>query len=288
MEAASPETDSRDFRKPWWGLVALLPFTWALWQTERIPEGRSFAAASAKELAFDQYFVDLREVPAQPRVPVYFSFENRGTAPITLTSLKGSCGCLQPRLLNSQQRPLESGAQLQPEGRYVVYVDISTATEEPGPHDYSVTLEYQDSQGNPQQEKLGFALVIPERKVLVEPNQVLLYQFAGQSESRELTVTDARGQQLQIQSAELARPIPGVEVTLKGAQQTPAGFWQSQIEVALTQPVSSQRQTTFLLLRTSDPDYPLIRVPVLVQGTGTNPIQQVSGSTSVPPLPPPR
>ena len=229
----------------------------AVWGTERTPQPRPVEPATQRSLTFAQSGLNVRTVPPVGTFDVHFDFVNSGDRPLRIEELKPSCGCLRPRLYDDQ-REFKPGEQ----GRF--YVGVRTATEEPGPHRYSVTVNYND--GAPQSEEVQFRLVVPERKVLVEPAQLLFYQLSGTPDSRRVLVTDARGHDLQIQSVELSTPIKGVTATVEPRVRDDAGYWQTPIRVDVAAEFPPERQIAFLNLTTNDSEYPTIKVALMVQG----------------------
>ena len=116
-------------------------------------------------LAFEQYLVNQGDVGVAAVVGAKYYFTNTGTEPLTITKLDPSCGCLRPRLMpgksGKEKKTYEPG-----ESGYFV-VSVATANEVPGPHTYSVDVEYNDPQ--PRQTMVRFRLTLPEKKVTVDP-----------------------------------------------------------------------------------------------------------------------
>ena len=83
-----------------WCLIALLPLATAVGFDAVGTRPRPIATGSTPRpgLAFDQYLVNLGSVPAQAEHRAFFAFTNTGSSPITITALRPSCGCLDPRL----------------------------------------------------------------------------------------------------------------------------------------------------------------------------------------------
>ncbi|HUG89871.1 MAG TPA: DUF1573 domain-containing protein, partial [Planctomycetaceae bacterium] len=96
-------------------------------------------------LVFEQYLVNLREIPPMQEASARFAFANLGDEPLTITALEPGCGCLSPRLEKRTYRAGESGE---------FFVRIQTASEKPGRKEYAVTVRYTDSV--PRETKLIF------------------------------------------------------------------------------------------------------------------------------------
>ncbi|MCA9080014.1 MAG: DUF1573 domain-containing protein [Planctomycetaceae bacterium] len=264
----------------WWlcCLGGLVPAVLAAVGTESAPAARPVVAAEQASLSFAQYAVNHREIPAVARFDVHFDFANVGSSPVEIVELKPSCGCLTPRLFDEQVsfRPGE-------QGRF--YVSVGTATEDPGPHDYSVTVKYND--GAPREEVVRFQLEIPQQKVLVEPTQLLVYQLDEQPQTRQVIVTDARGGDLSITGAELSSSLQGVNVTVEPRVKSPEGFWQTPIRIDVAEDVPPSRQLASLRLRTNDPEYEQILVSVMIDGRKPTiqPVKAEQRRSTAPPLP---
>ncbi|MEZ5943774.1 MAG: DUF1573 domain-containing protein [Planctomycetaceae bacterium] len=266
-------------------MIGLAPAIAALLLSSRAPAGRTFQSVQVSAFTFDQFHVNLGEVPAQSTIPIHFGFENRGDHPVRIVEIKPSCGCLKPRVLNEQFADVTSKA-IPPGMRGEIYVEVATATEEPGNHQYSVDISYDD--GAARTETLRFKLDIPTQKVLVEPSQLLFYQLSGTEDSRDITVTDARGGDLTVLSAELSRPLEGVELMVNERQKTDNGFWASTISVNISAEVPVERQSAFVVLNTNDTDFPVLRVPLMVQGWKQTEQASPPVQLSAPALPSPR
>ena len=266
-------------------LAACLP-AFAAVLAGTVPQGRPFAAAPLKGLSFDQHHVDLLEVDPQPTIPVYFRFTTQSSGAVKILKLTPSCGCLHPRLFMGEEQflPKSESVTFESDTEGGIYVSVSTANEEPGPHDYSVEVDYDD--GQLRKELVTFHLVIPEQKILVEPNQLVVYQLDGAEATREVRITDARGGELEITKAYWSREIVGADLQIGARVKTSDGYWSIPVEVSVAANVPSDLQRAFLVLETNDAEYPQIRLPVMLQGRPAS-IQQVSAESLIP-LPNPR
>src|SRR5262249_37660976 len=111
-----------------------IPFFLALAAQAIGPRPAPMAALPVRPaLAFNQYLVDLGEVPPREEVDAHFDFANRGAATVKIDQLVPSCGCLQPQLKKMVYEPGESG-------RFVVRVQ--TANEQAGQKEYHIGVKY--------------------------------------------------------------------------------------------------------------------------------------------------
>ena len=250
-------------------LAGLLPAVAAIFLTQPQPAGAVISGRPPqKKFVFSQYAVNLGEVRPTGMIPAHFDFFNLGETPVEITSFEPSCGCLAPKLYDGKMvyAPQE-------QGRF--YVSVNTATETPGPKEYTVAIKFND--GQPKQEIVTFRLTIPERKVSVVPSEVYFYQLHGKADFREIIVEDHRGKNLNVLdvecSTELADITLGQQVSVDGVTRTPI-----RIDVPADPP--SGRHTGLIQIYTDDPDFPMIPVPVLIYGPEQK-IQQVSSEENV-------
>ena len=243
---------------------AILPMGLALLMTQSIPVGRPVEGQVERPaLAFSQYLVNLREVPPTGTVPVFFDFWNRGESDIEILKLVPSCGCLAPRLV-------ESNPFFPPETRGRFVATVNTATEHPGPKDYAVDVQYRSGK----EVKSGtvlFRLIVPEKKVTVAPREVLFYLVNGEADSAEIIVADHRGSKLEVVKTEITSDT--LTVTRGDARTSAEGVWETPIRIDVPAGTQPGQKISLLKIQTNDPDYEEIRVPILVErprlaGTG--------------------
>jgi len=241
------------------GILALMgvcPFVVALLATSRVPAARPLDGAKPlTSLAFRQYAVNLREIPATGRITVPFSFWNRGSGPIEILKLEPSCGCLAPKILGDRTR-------YEPGGQGLFEVQVDTARETPGPQHYSIKVRYQDTE--PREELVTFRLTVPDRSVQVTPSELYFYQVSDAELENEIRVSDHRG----------TRHLKIVEVLSSSTHLVPEiGTQEVGEEVAVTPirvrvdgkvPAGAHRKV--LSIRTDDADFPVIQIPVFLHG----------------------
>src|SRR5262245_21457853 len=219
------------------------------------PHPRPIAAPPARpSLAFDQYLVDLGPVGPSEEVFAHFDFTNRGPATIANIQLVPSCGCLQPRL---NKQAYESGES----GHFMVRVQ--TANEAAGLTEYTVAVKYADPE--PRETNVVFRVVLPENQVFVAPRALVLYQEGGSSlPPQEIEITDRRGGQLNITRVDCTRNVAQVE--LAGSENDENGNWHGHLKVTLPAKLPAGRVDAMIRIFTDDPDYHMLRVPLILQG----------------------
>lgn len=247
-------------------LQSLRSADWSLLIAALIPCGLSLvfrvAGAAPQELddipvrpalVFDQYLIDLGEIPSEPYAIARYRFTNRGSETIHVKSLEPSCGCLQPRLERREYAPGESGDFV---------LRVQTAGEPIGQREYFVRVHYEDPQ--PREVELTFRLSLPERKVEVLPKALVFYQLNGQPSTQDVTIRDYRERPLTVLSADCDSPF--VNVDLRTVQTNSEGVTEAVISVLVAGKIPPGRQRALIVARTSDPQYPAIPVPLILEG----------------------
>ena len=115
-------------------------------------------------LVFDQYLVNLGEIHNTAKVEAHFRFKNCGSFPLRITNVTPSCKCLAPQIEKRVYAPGEISD---------FTLGVLTTHQTPGPHEYLLTLDYEDPQ--PHAVTVTFKLVI-RREVTLSPSQLIVYQ----------------------------------------------------------------------------------------------------------------
>jgi hypothetical protein len=202
-------------------------------------------------LAFDQYAVNLGPVEPMGLVNGRFRFTNQSGHPVKVTSLRPSCGCLQPRLEKRDYAPGDTGE---------FDVNVATAGEMPGPREYTITMDYEDP--NPQSVNLTFRLELPERQIYINPRAVLVYQFGDEPVTRDIVVMDNRQSPATVTAIESREKF--VSAVLAGTEINQDAVQSTTIKVTIAG-VSAGNHGTTLKIHTDDPQFPVLNVPVRVQ-----------------------
>lgn len=243
--------------------LALLPFLVALVCAAGTPQPGGISELPERPpLAFHQYAVNMREVPPRPVIQAHFDFTNRGDEPVHITELDASCGCLAPRLHDDQDTYLPGER-----GRF--YVSIQTANESPGPHVYTVNVKYEDS--SPHEELVVFRLTLPEKKLSVEPAELIFYPAPGVSESKTTYVTDFRGGEIEVTGA--VCQLDFVKLEVLPTETDERGHHRVPVRVTVPADFPPGRHTGIISLHTADAEFERLYAAVLVHGQ--SPIQPV-------------
>jgi hypothetical protein len=234
--------------------LALLPFGASLAFHARGPQPQSGPQVVEREsLVFQQYLVNLREIEPTREASANFAFTNAGRRPVTITALEPSCGCLQPRLEKRTYAPGESG---------MFSTRIQTATEKPGPKEYTITVRYSDPA--PRETRLTFKVTLPEQQIVVEPRGLIVYQFGEAAlVEREIVVTDLRGRALLVTGAQASTPWATAHVA--GSDEDADGHHRTRILVTVSEDVPAGRHHGHVTIRTTDPEFSQLVVPLSIE-----------------------
>jgi hypothetical protein len=216
--------------------------------------------AKRPALAFEQYLVNLGPVPVKNFVFARFAFTNTGSTTVKVTSLEGSCSCLKPRLEKRIYQPGESGK---------FFLQVETPKETPGRKEYFCTVKYEDPQ--PREVELTFQVILPVRGVAVKPRGLAFYQLGGDSTTQNLFVTDFRPQPLHVSAVECNADF--VSVKLAEADKDEDGNRRYRISVTVAAKVPPGKHWPIVVIRTDDPEFSTLKVPLRVQGPESKAIQ---------------
>lgn len=261
MDATHPAPDAQTRARLPLYLAACIPF--ALGVIFHTIGWRAQAAAKLAPppaLAFDQYLVNLGEVEPTAQVYGRFGFTNTSDHPVTIHELKPSCGCLNPRLEKRTYAPGESGE---------FYLRVQTANEEPGPKEYFCKVLYEDIE--PREVEVRFKVTLPDEQVAVRPRALIFYQPAGGAPppSQKVVVTDYRAMPLRVTSIRCTSDL--ITATLGDAATDSDGVHRTYLSVAVTGSPTPGKHRALVRIFTNDPEYPELRVPLMIQTYDSTP-----------------
>ncbi|MFO1020486.1 MAG: DUF1573 domain-containing protein [Planctomycetales bacterium] len=183
-------------------------------------------------LVFDQYLLDLRGIPQQASEVLYFyfSFQNVGTTPVHIAELKGSCGCLQPRL--TRENPI-----YQPGEKGEFRLAIQTANQSRGEQEYTVDVNYNDPE--PRSRKVKLKVILPQEQVTVRPRALMIYTTNGEqlTQPQMITVEDPRSSALTVLGARCENKYVDLKL-ISGGDRDENGKLTAKLQVEVKGPVS--------------------------------------------------
>ncbi|QDT56781.1 hypothetical protein Pan44_48410 [Caulifigura coniformis] len=240
-------------------------------------------------LSFSQYAVNWKETRAVPSVRAHFNFRNTSDRPVKILSAKPSCGCVSANIVGFRSNaetaerykltyaPGEAGR---------IELALPTANEEAGRHEYTIAVAYND--GEDRKAELKFNVELPAKSVRLEPSELYFYQY-GEPLSRTLKVIDDRNKVLDVTDVriEYHRPrgqTPEVvstdlaEATIEPSEITPQGRRATPIRIDVAGDIDPVEKIAHVVITTSDPDFKVLKVPMLIQPRPKKetPVQQSS------------
>lgn len=191
-----------------------------------------------------------------------FPFVNKGDGPVTIGDITTSCGCMRPRLSQKQIAPGEMGW---------LTVPIQTVNQSPGSHEYTLTVNYTDTV--PRQTTLTIKAIFPEKMVVVQPKALYLSQRTAKPVPFKVSISDFRETPLRVRSVESTAPFVSAQViagTSSSIVQTsyeegsPSSKAELRGEVAGDIPRG--RHHVLVAATTDDAEFPVVTVPMLING----------------------
>lgn len=235
----------------WLSCLAAAPFFLAVVFYAIGPRPQPLAAAASRPaLAFEQYLVNLGNVEPRREHFARFGFTNTGDRSVRIKELKPSCGCLQPYLERTVLEPGESGE---------FFLRVQSATETPGKKTYTCKVFYEDP--DPREAEVTFKLTLPEQTVTVEPKALIFYQMGDTEMTREIVVTDHRGGSLELTGVRCSTELADVHLN---PPETDFDNTPRQTISVTVGHVPRGRHQGLLTISTDDPDFPELRVPLLI------------------------
>lgn len=238
--------------------MALCPLSLAiLFHTEIRSEPLSIAVPPRPALAFHQYAVDLRKIHPTAEAHGTFIFHNRGSHSVRIQSMEPSCGCLTPQLQGDRDKEIPAGEH----GRIVVRMQPANSTV--GPHEYTVRVKYTDPE--PREVQLTLKLEIPATTITVSPPALIVYHPHGsEPTSYDFTITDGRGKQFDIVGLAVNSDL--IVAAIGETSRTATGNFQQKVRVVISGELPPTRTQALLRVSTDDPDFPELRIPLMLQG----------------------
>lgn len=209
-------------------------------------------------LAFDQYYVNLREVTPSEEVFAYFSFQNVGDVPLRIDKLVPSCGCLLPQMKKKDYLPGEKGEFL---------LRIRTTAQMPGPKEFIVTAHYTDIKARTRDVMLR--AVFPEEQIYARPMSLSVHQLGTSPVEQEVVVTDLRNSPASILGVSASSDL--VQVAVLEPTKSTTGAKIQRIRVSVPGPIASGRHSVLIKIYTNDPKFSEIKVPMQIFGPDKNP-----------------
>ncbi|MEQ9410274.1 MAG: DUF1573 domain-containing protein [Fuerstiella sp.] len=240
------------------------------------------ATGSRPALVFSTYLYHHGEDPVSldSTLRSEFRFRNDGSETVTLGKVERSCGCMNPELTARKLAPGEIGS---------LVVPLQTLNQSPGPHEYTLTLHYTDPE--PRQTTLTIKATFPEKMVVVQPTALYMSQNTDRSIPFQISVSDFRDGALSVTGVEstawfvsagvnpasaptiVQTSYVGTDdpaVAAADASTNPAGQIVPTARTTITGEVSGSippgRHHVLVAATTDDPEFPVVTVPMVLNG----------------------
>lgn len=206
-------------------------------------------AAARADLQCAAPTIDKGEVRGGVPLSHRFTITNPGPGAIEVTAIRPSCGCLAPKL---EPRRLAAGESAE------LRLDVNTLTQPAGPNNWYITLRY--TSGGEERELSLYLSARIIQEISVEPPALAIYTNTAMG--HEITVTDRRTEPLIVRAVEASSPH--VRTQLGEMHRNGAGHWVRTIQVQVAADCPEGHHNESLIIRTSDPVYPELKVPFTI------------------------
>lgn len=207
-------------------------------------------------LVFESYLADQSRIVAESRpvISEEFHFRNQGASTVKITGVEPSCGCLRPQL---------SSTQIEPGQRGRITLPVRTVNEPAGLREYMVNIHYEDPR--PRTVSLTWRVQLPEKKLLIEPRVLMILGNLAEDESLPVRISDFRAGKtdtpLRITEVSAA---PALIQAAVGGQTVSADASETVVNVRFSSKLPPGKHRGVVTVRTEDPDYPALQIPVIV------------------------
>jgi hypothetical protein len=150
---------------------------------------------------------------------------------------------------------------------------LPTANEEPGRHEYTIKVAYND--GAERVEELKFNVELPAKSVRLEPSELYFYQY-GEPLTRTFQVIDDRNQFLEVTDVKIeyymgrgaaTEPVQTdlADATILPTEITKEGKRATPIRIDVAGDVDPKEKIAHVVITTSDPEFRTLKLPMLIQ-----------------------
>lgn len=212
--------------------------------------------ADRPALVFESYLADQSRVVAESRPVISedFHFRNQGREAVRITGLEPSCGCLSPQLSATLIEPGRTGRLTLP---------IRTVNEPAGLREYQVNIHYEDPR--PRTVSVTWRVQLPEKKLLIEPRVLMILGNLAENEVLPIRISDFRpGKTMTPLRITETTASPALIQASVGGQTTSDQASETTVNVRFSSSLPPGKHRGLVTVRTEDPDYPALQIPVIV------------------------
>jgi hypothetical protein len=208
--------------------------------------GLACTSTVRSDIVFTPDRVDLGEIRAGVPISQRFAFTNHGPEAVTIRDMRGSCGCLAPKLAKRDYAPGEKGE---------LTVEINSLSQPSGPHSWRVQVFYQTG-AEPHEKTLTLQAQLLHE---IEVRPAALQVFVSSAVQHEITLTDLRTRPLLVTSIEGS--TPHLQARVSETTRDAAGHTVYKIQVQVKDNLPEGRHEVALHLYTDDPLYRELKLP---------------------------
>ncbi len=260
--------------------LALLPCLGAFFMNVETDAPPLKVTREQPSLLFSSHMHTHREDSIKPGATLHseFHFRNRSDQTVTVNSVERSCGCMTPRWTKTVA-PGEIG---------VLRVPLDTIRQSPGFHEYLLTVNYTDTK--PRSAFLTIKATFPEKMVVVQPRALYLSQRSSKPVDFSIAVSDFRDKPLRVTDVEATAAFVSADiyhktaVEIMQASHTVESFdgtdadgsaddeafhdprSRTDIVGTVAGNIPPGHHHVLVTAKTNDPDFPVVSVPMIVQG----------------------
>ncbi|MAT16638.1 MAG: hypothetical protein CMJ46_15365, partial [Planctomyces sp.] len=265
---------SRTKTSGWLVALALIPVFFCMIAhvngvtSEPLPEARPRPA-----LVFQQYAVEWRHPSLKVEPRGYFAFVNQSATPVRLDSIERDCGCVRIELFPAgpnftpvnQLKPEDAikdidGLKIQPREAFYLRASVDGTTKEPGLHEFDIKVSYEDIK--PRETTLHFNVLLPEKKIVLEPELITIAQIEPKATSKSLWIADYRGHDFNVTSIRSNSDWFTAELGEIKYDE----IKRQEIVVTTTDKIPGDRVRGIVEVNTDDPEVPQLRFHVYIDG----------------------
>ncbi len=212
------------------------------------------ATPQASPLAAAPPSADRGDVHTGPPLTQVFALTHRGpSGVVTVAGVEAGCGCLKPTVSRTVLRPGEAAD---------LTLTVNTLTQPPGPNVWRVVVRYRLDPGDGPARDYELELRLSARliqEITVTPPALAVSTAAETTQT--VTVADRRANPLAVRSA--TTTSPHLTAAVRPAA-TANGVWTQVVEVTVKADYPLGQSDEAVVLLTTDPACPELRVPVRV------------------------
>jgi hypothetical protein len=200
-----------------------------------------YVLAFAEPLACSTPTFDAGRAYVGQRLVHKFALRNSSTEIVTITDVRGSCGCAAPEISRRQLQPGESAE---------LTVDVNSLSQPAGPVRWNTHVEWRcgDHHGRSTYEVTAHLI----REIEIEPAALALHALPGFQ--HEIRIHDRRANPFRVTGIRTDSRL--VQAEYSPERQT------IQVRISDSCPEGTSRDV--IAIATSDPKYPELRVPITV------------------------